>query len=679
MPPATPRVVFESPTPRPLFRINAMPAEAEPQGHQRYRVGQGGETAPPDPRGHQRYAAPGVPNATPAPPPSSSASPPWRRRAAFALNALIAAYALALAILALVIWTAPLDWWPVSLFLYGPRWFVGLPFLVLVPIALAFGPWRRRLLRVAVLGIAAWTLLVPILGLCVPWRTWLGAMRMTTTTAGTPPATRLRVLSANVEGASFDAARLALLIADARPDLVLLQEWSGSTEPSEFLGTGPWFVQQDYGLLLASRFPIRSHEPIDLASLATRGLASRSIVELPGGATVPVLNIHLPTPRPGLEALIARRHDGVDQFREITAAQWAASDAVRTRARVTDGLIVGGDFNLPIESPVFRHFWSDLTDAFSRAGLGLGFTRLGGWSIRVRIDHILSGPGWKAVSARVGPAIGSDHRPVLAELVRAGAVAAPVPSDARSVFLDPGAIPDDPKARPRLIAIPTPAFPAARAIWGATGRDASGRVWLGVSSDENQLEPPGSAHLMSLDPASGRVTDHADVLAQLDRLGLARPGQSQMKIHSRIVPGPDGLLYFASGDEAGADWDTARDPTWGGHLWRFHPDRPDRWEHLAATPESLIAVAAGGDSVYALGYLGHARDQYHVPAPSALARSARTSPAISSATPAATPSSPATATPPARPRAWSSRSSSSIPTSMRSARPSSTPSPTSGR
>jgi len=166
--------------------------------------------------------------------------------------------------------------------------------------------------------------------------------------------------------------------------------------------------------------------------------------------------------------------------------------------------------------------------------------------------------------------------------------------------------------RPRFVAIPTPSFPGAHAIGGATGRDPWGRIWLGVSAFD-QLHKPPSAHLMSLAPDTGRVTDHGDVLGQLARLGLLRPGEWQAKIHSRIVSGPDNHLYFASGDEAGAAHDGRHNPTWGGHLWRINPDRPDAWEHLAQTPESLIAVAAGGHSIYALGYFGQVLFQYHVP------------------------------------------------------------------
>jgi hypothetical protein len=105
------------------------------------------------------------------------------------------------------------------------------------------------------------------------------------------------------------------------------------------------------------------------------------------------------------------------------------------------------------------------------------------------------------------------------------------------------------------------------------------------------------------------VEDRGDVLSELRRLDLLRPGEWQMKIHSKIFQGEDGHLYFASLDEAGEKGDGRRGPTWGSHLWRLRLPE-NRWEHLLAAPEGLIAVAAGGGYVYALGYFGHVLYQY---------------------------------------------------------------------
>ncbi|KPK86090.1 MAG: hypothetical protein AMJ81_02100, partial [Phycisphaerae bacterium SM23_33] len=153
--------------------------------------------------------------------------------------------------------------------------------------------------------------------------------------------------------------------------------------------------------------------------------------------------------------------------------------------------------------------------------------------------------------------------------------------------------------------IAVPEIPGGWAIWGSTGRDARGHIWFGVSAHE--VEVP-SAHLFEYDPAGGEVTDRGDVVSRLKEAGVYRQGEGQMKIHTKIVQAGE-HLYFCSMDEQGEDQEKGILPTWGGHLWRLRL-KDNRWEHLKTVPEALIAVAAGGKYVYALGYLEHVLYQY---------------------------------------------------------------------
>jgi hypothetical protein len=154
--------------------------------------------------------------------------------------------------------------------------------------------------------------------------------------------------------------------------------------------------------------------------------------------------------------------------------------------------------------------------------------------------------------------------------------------------------------------IPVPDFSGAEAIWGATGRDHRGHVWFGVSARGNR-QP--SARLFEYDPEQDAVHDRGDVVGELHRAKLAPEGVGQSKIHSRIVQGEDGHLYFASMDEEGERTDGTRLPTWGSHLWRLRLPE-GRWEHLLAAREGLIAAAASGRWVYALGYFNHVVYQF---------------------------------------------------------------------
>ena len=160
--------------------------------------------------------------------------------------------------------------------------------------------------------------------------------------------------------------------------------------------------------------------------------------------------------------------------------------------------------------------------------------------------------------------------------------------------------------QPTVRVLTPPDFWGAWAIWGATGNDLRGHVWVGITSNDDRGS--GSAHLYELDPDVGSINDRGNVVQELERLHLRRPGETQMKIHSRIVEAADGRLYFTSMDESGEKDDGSRLPTWGGHLWRL--SRRGVWQHLAAVPQALIAAAVGGPYVYTLGYFNHVLFQF---------------------------------------------------------------------
>jgi hypothetical protein len=156
----------------------------------------------------------------------------------------------------------------------------------------------------------------------------------------------------------------------------------------------------------------------------------------------------------------------------------------------------------------------------------------------------------------------------------------------------------------RVLALP--GGPDIDAIWGATGHDREGRIWIGLSS---RAAKPNSAVLVEYDPVAGTMRPRGDVVSNLSRSGHGADGVEQAKIHSRIVQMPDGYLYFASMDESGENPNGSKLPTWGGHLWRARGPEYT-WEHLLQTPEALIAVSDGGRFVYALGYFNHVLYQF---------------------------------------------------------------------
>ncbi len=166
-----------------------------------------------------------------------------------------------------------------------------------------------------------------------------------------------------------------------------------------------------------------------------------------------------------------------------------------------------------------------------------------------------------------------------------------------------GPEPRDRARPPRIRQVALPGFDGANAIWGATGSDQRGGIWAGISA----VGGGGSAHLAELDPTIFRARDRGDVVGELARLGLLRPGETQNKLHTKLVQAADGWLYFASTDEA-ADNDLAP-PRWGSHLWRLRPGE-GRWDHVLAVPEGLIALGGAAGGIFAFGLWDHVLYRY---------------------------------------------------------------------
>jgi hypothetical protein len=161
---------------------------------------------------------------------------------------------------------------------------------------------------------------------------------------------------------------------------------------------------------------------------------------------------------------------------------------------------------------------------------------------------------------------------------------------------------------PTLTPIALPVIAQANAIWGASGRDDLGNVYLGIYCDGGDRP---SATLCRVDPESLEAIVLGDASINLERDPMNDPNSQQAKIHGKPVQADDGFVYVASMDEEGENEDGSVLPVWGSHLWRIDPFGDGAyWEHLLATPEALIATACTGRYVYALGYFGHQLYQF---------------------------------------------------------------------
>jgi vancomycin resistance protein VanJ len=311
--------------------------------------------------------------------------------------------------LALVVWLLLRltgdRWWVGTLLLFGPRWPWALPLIVLGPAALFV---RRRWVWAPLL-CAAWVVVVPVMGLCLPWRAAIAA--------GGGGGARLRVLTCNLHRNQTSGKALADVIAAADPDVIVLQDWSSRLAPGIVGVPRPHAIRDDEFCVI-SRYPVRRTDDLTRLWPGHYGAAVCYDIDAPGG-TFPLIVVHLASPHRQFRAVLSGEPEGPERAEGNSDVRRAQSNTVAAYARARGpATIIAGDFNTPDDSGIFREAWtSDFADAFQTAGWGFG------WTYRVRltsarIDHVLAGGAWNCRRCWVGPPVGSPHRPVIADLQR---------------------------------------------------------------------------------------------------------------------------------------------------------------------------------------------------------------------------------------------------------------------
>lgn len=223
----------------------------------------------------------------------------------------------------------------------------------------------------------------------------------------------LRIITCNAGGDLLHQEEFHRLVLATDPDVIFIQE--GSHHINDDLRRDGWNTTSG-PFLVASRFPVQQiDDGLDYRHFGHAGRVARYTLDTPQGPLT-LYHVHLPTPRRGFEGFIKDQEVGVLAIKESIGIRERASDFTRRWFGPLDSkAIVAGDFNMPVESTIFRRHWSDLQDAFCEAGLGWGYTKFTR-KIGARIDHVLAGSAWSVKNAWVGPDVGSDHRPVVVDL-----------------------------------------------------------------------------------------------------------------------------------------------------------------------------------------------------------------------------------------------------------------------
>lgn len=300
-------------------------------------------------------------------------------------------------------------WWLATLILFGPRWVFLIPLVILLPFACKFP--RQGLLPIS----SAFILVIwPLMGLCIP--------------LGTPVETGggavVRVLSCNLQAGDFNPTALRCQIDQSRADIVALQEC-----PKAIGGLVPegWYILTEGDLAILSRYPLSKGPVLNTVQPPHQWPRANLLSCTIGivGKTLSFSNVHLPSPRYGIQHLLDARTlinpRKSDFMKRETQYRQSTSKMVRSLVdSLPQPVVIVGDFNMPVESNIYRRDWSSYRNAFSSLGTGYGLSewvRVFVIPFGIRIDHLLTSDKLNPVNCFMGYKVGSDHLPLIAEIM----------------------------------------------------------------------------------------------------------------------------------------------------------------------------------------------------------------------------------------------------------------------
>jgi len=309
--------------------------------------------------------------------------------------------------------TEPLGSWWLELLQYAPYPAFLLPALLAFMLSWRLN-WAWRLIAIGALGLVVTIVMGFAFGHADAGS---GALRMMTYNIKAQRATR--------QAGVFEA--LEREVARQRPDLLVMQDAGDLTAArrnspalAQTLFAGRNVFSHDQ-YIVVSRYPLRDCRAGDLSFRGQPHSYVRCIVSI-DGSEVELFTAHLLSPRRGLNATRHEGAEGIDDWQQnfedrLSQSRTLAGDV----AKREHPLIVAGDLNAPETSPVIRTLLDrGLRDAFSSAGRGYGYTHGHSTMLAIsflRIDHILVSPEIGVVGAFAGGKEGSEHRPVIADLL----------------------------------------------------------------------------------------------------------------------------------------------------------------------------------------------------------------------------------------------------------------------
>ena len=224
------------------------------------------------------------------------------------------------------------------------------------------------------------------------------------TTGAQDTATPFRLVTYNTWLRQRDHAPLAQYLESTGADAIVLQE-IGRAQADALqarLSSYPYAYTEPGldGAVVFSRWPILEARTVRLGE---EGTPAAWVVIRWRDVSTTVVGVHLHWPLGGRSA-------GLRNQELAHVAAYARS--------VPGPLLVAGDFNT---TPWSSHF-QDMIRASGLSNCAAGRAIAGSWPAQfmplgIAIDHCLASHHWRSVDVRTGPRLGSDHLPVIADLM----------------------------------------------------------------------------------------------------------------------------------------------------------------------------------------------------------------------------------------------------------------------
>jgi endonuclease/exonuclease/phosphatase (EEP) superfamily protein YafD len=221
-----------------------------------------------------------------------------------------------------------------------------------------------------------------------------------------PKASPLRVMLSNVFTANRDTELVIAMVRREAPDVVILQEvddrWANALQALDPLFPHSKVISRsdNFGIGIWSRWPLLDVEEIVSGDFAVPSIQPQ--VEM-AGQRVTILATH-PVPPASAEGFAERNAQLV---------------SLAARARQTSPpMILVGDLNVTMWSPYYRRLVDDSGLKDARKGFGVQAT----WPtflpfMKIPLDHCLVSPTIQVKDFKRGSPVGSDHLPIIADLV----------------------------------------------------------------------------------------------------------------------------------------------------------------------------------------------------------------------------------------------------------------------